>query len=76
MKLGSIELHQDLLETPGMLVPEEAKSKTREYMPLYKLGEIWDIAMAALLRLPMQVCLHGITRSCAVALSIHWESSG
>ncbi|KAJ6837591.1 peroxisomal 2,4-dienoyl-CoA reductase-like [Iris pallida] len=37
-------------DTPGMrkLVPEEANNKTREYMPLYKLGERWDIAMAAL----------------------------
>ncbi|CAA7016263.1 unnamed protein product [Microthlaspi erraticum] len=36
--------------TPGMskLVPEEIESKAREYMPLYKLGEKWDIAMAAL----------------------------
>ena len=36
--------------TPGMskLVPEEIENKTREYMPLYKLGEKWDIAMAAL----------------------------
>jgi peroxisomal 2,4-dienoyl-CoA reductase len=36
--------------TPGMskLVPEEIESKARDYMPLYKLGEKWDIAMAAL----------------------------
>ncbi|XP_072966368.1 peroxisomal 2,4-dienoyl-CoA reductase [(3E)-enoyl-CoA-producing]-like [Typha angustifolia] len=36
--------------TPGMrkLVPDEMTSRTREYMPLYKLGEKWDIAMAAL----------------------------
>jgi peroxisomal 2,4-dienoyl-CoA reductase len=36
--------------TPGMskLVPEEIENKTREYMPLYKVGEKWDIAMAAL----------------------------
>ncbi|XP_010495242.1 PREDICTED: peroxisomal 2,4-dienoyl-CoA reductase-like [Camelina sativa] len=36
--------------TPGMskLVPEEIENKTREYMSLYKLGEKWDIAMAAL----------------------------
>lgn len=38
-------------DTPGMskLVPDEIESKAREdYMPLYKLGEKWDIAMAAL----------------------------
>ncbi|KAH0455166.1 hypothetical protein IEQ34_015198 [Dendrobium chrysotoxum] len=36
--------------TPGMqkLAPEEMKNKAREYMPLYRLGEKWDIAMAAL----------------------------
>lgn len=36
--------------TPGTrkLVPEEMKSKTREFMPLFKLGDKWDIAMAAL----------------------------
>ncbi|KAM0950809.1 putative 2,4-dienoyl-CoA reductase ((2E)-enoyl-CoA-producing) [Dioscorea sansibarensis] len=36
--------------TPGTrkLVPEEMKSKTRELMPLFKLGDKWDIAMAAL----------------------------
>lgn len=36
--------------TPGMrkLVPEEMKNRNRDYMPLYKLGERWDIAMAAL----------------------------
>ncbi|XP_040986960.1 peroxisomal 2,4-dienoyl-CoA reductase [(3E)-enoyl-CoA-producing] [Juglans microcarpa x Juglans regia] len=37
-------------DTPGMskLAPEEINSKARDYMPLYKLGEKWDIAMAAL----------------------------
>ncbi|XAR67258.1 2,4-dienoyl-CoA reductase (NADPH) [Bertholletia excelsa] len=37
-------------DTPGMskLVPDEINSKATEYMPLYKLGEKWDIAMAAL----------------------------
>ncbi|XP_062168639.1 peroxisomal 2,4-dienoyl-CoA reductase [(3E)-enoyl-CoA-producing] isoform X2 [Alnus glutinosa] len=37
-------------DTPGMskLVPDEINSKARDYMPLYKLGEKWDIAMAAL----------------------------
>ena len=37
-------------DTPGLskLLPEEIKSKTREYMPLYKVGEKWDIAMSAL----------------------------
>ncbi|XP_059444014.1 peroxisomal 2,4-dienoyl-CoA reductase [(3E)-enoyl-CoA-producing] [Corylus avellana] len=37
-------------DTPGMskLVPDEINSKAREYMPLYKLGEKWDIAMTAL----------------------------
>ncbi|KAK2972039.1 hypothetical protein RJ640_005059 [Escallonia rubra] len=37
-------------DTAGMskLVPDEINNKTREYMPLYKLGEKWDIAMAAL----------------------------
>lgn len=35
--------------TPGLrkLAPEEMKSKTKEYMPLYRAGERWDIAMAA-----------------------------
>lgn len=37
-------------DTPGMskLAPKEIGSKAREYMPLYKLGDKWDIAMAAL----------------------------
>ncbi|CAI9755972.1 unnamed protein product [Fraxinus pennsylvanica] len=37
-------------DTTGMrkLVPQEINSKARDYMPLYKLGEKWDIAMAAL----------------------------
>ncbi|XP_050107169.1 peroxisomal 2,4-dienoyl-CoA reductase [(3E)-enoyl-CoA-producing] [Malus sylvestris] len=37
-------------DTPGMskLVPAEINSKARDYMPLYKLGDKWDIAMAAL----------------------------
>ena len=37
-------------DTPGMrkLGPDEIKSKTREVMPLFKLGEKWDIAMAAI----------------------------
>lgn len=37
-------------DTTGMskLVPEEIVNNTRELMPLYKLGEKWDIAMAAL----------------------------
>ncbi|GLT71641.1 hypothetical protein SLA2020_436430 [Shorea laevis] len=37
-------------DTPGMskLAPDEIESKARDYMPLYKLGEKWDIAMAAL----------------------------
>ncbi|XP_021741266.1 peroxisomal 2,4-dienoyl-CoA reductase-like [Chenopodium quinoa] len=36
-------------DTPGMskLAPEEITSKAKDYMPLYKLGEKWDIAMAA-----------------------------
>ncbi|CAK9174999.1 unnamed protein product [Ilex paraguariensis] len=36
-------------DTAGIskLAPEEINSKAREYMPLYKLGEKWDIAMAA-----------------------------
>ncbi|CAL0333663.1 unnamed protein product [Lupinus luteus] len=36
--------------TPGMskLAPDEITSKDREERPLYKLGEKWDIAMAAL----------------------------
>ncbi|KAJ6756609.1 PEROXISOMAL 24-DIENOYL-COA REDUCTASE [Salix purpurea] len=35
---------------PGMskLVPEEINGKADDFMPLYKLGEKWDIAMAAL----------------------------
>ncbi|KAF9587616.1 hypothetical protein IFM89_004448 [Coptis chinensis] len=35
--------------TPGMskLGPDEAKSKIGDMLPLYKLGERWDIAMAA-----------------------------
>ncbi|RVW25614.1 Peroxisomal 2,4-dienoyl-CoA reductase [Vitis vinifera] len=37
-------------DTAGMskLAPEEISNKAREIMPLYKLGEKWDIAMAAL----------------------------
>ncbi|EOY14144.1 Short-chain dehydrogenase-reductase B [Theobroma cacao] len=37
-------------DTPGIskLAPEEINSKARDYMPLYKLGDKWDIAMAAL----------------------------
>uniref|UniRef100_A0A7N0TID1 2,4-dienoyl-CoA reductase [(3E)-enoyl-CoA-producing] n=1 Tax=Kalanchoe fedtschenkoi TaxID=63787 RepID=A0A7N0TID1_KALFE len=37
-------------DTVGMskLAPDEMTSKARDYMPLYKLGEKWDIAMAAL----------------------------
>ncbi|PQQ02468.1 peroxisomal 2 4-dienoyl-CoA reductase [Prunus yedoensis var. nudiflora] len=37
-------------DTPGMskLAPSEINSKARDYMPLYKLGDKWDIAMAAL----------------------------
>lgn len=37
-------------DTPGMskLAPDEISSKARVYMPLYKLGEKWDIAMTAL----------------------------
>ncbi|XP_073281367.1 peroxisomal 2,4-dienoyl-CoA reductase [(3E)-enoyl-CoA-producing]-like [Primulina huaijiensis] len=36
-------------DTTGMskLVPPEMNSKARDYMPLYKVGEKWDIAMAA-----------------------------
>ncbi|KAK9741283.1 hypothetical protein RND81_03G094700 [Saponaria officinalis] len=36
-------------DTPGMskLAPDEIQSKANDYMPLYKLGEKWDIAMAA-----------------------------
>ncbi|RWW62879.1 hypothetical protein BHE74_00029983 [Ensete ventricosum] len=39
-----------IADTPGMrkLAPGEMQSKSREYRPLYKLGERWDIAMAAL----------------------------
>lgn len=37
-------------DTPGMskLAPEEINNKARDYIPLYKLGEKWDIAMATL----------------------------
>ncbi|KAJ8493299.1 hypothetical protein OPV22_015020 [Ensete ventricosum] len=37
-------------DTPGMrkLAPEEMQNKYSEFGPLYKLGERWDIAMAAL----------------------------
>ncbi|KAL5543715.1 hypothetical protein UlMin_007499 [Ulmus minor] len=37
-------------DTPGMseLVPDEISSKAKDYMPLYKEGEKWDIAMSAL----------------------------
>lgn len=37
-------------DTPGMnkLAPDEISNKTREDKPLFKLGEKWDIAMAAL----------------------------
>ncbi|KAL1559898.1 2,4-dienoyl-CoA reductase [(2E)-enoyl-CoA-producing] [Salvia divinorum] len=36
-------------DTAGLskLLPDEIGNKTRDYMPLYKLGEKWDIAMAA-----------------------------
>ncbi|KAK9156241.1 hypothetical protein Sjap_003721 [Stephania japonica] len=30
------------------LLPAEAKGRAKDYMPLFKLGEKWDIAMAAL----------------------------
>ncbi|OVA05564.1 Glucose/ribitol dehydrogenase [Macleaya cordata] len=37
-------------DTTGLskLVPDEAENKIKDYMPLYKLGEKWDIAMSAL----------------------------
>ncbi|KAF5728114.1 Short-chain dehydrogenase-reductase B [Tripterygium wilfordii] len=37
-------------DTTGMdkLAPQEITNKSRDYMPLYKVGEKWDIAMAAL----------------------------
>ncbi|XP_065870992.1 peroxisomal 2,4-dienoyl-CoA reductase [(3E)-enoyl-CoA-producing]-like [Euphorbia lathyris] len=37
-------------DTPGMskLVPDEINSQRKQFQPLYKLGEKWDIAMAAL----------------------------
>ncbi|GAV73496.1 adh_short_C2 domain-containing protein [Cephalotus follicularis] len=37
-------------DTPGMskLAPDDIDSKARDFMPLYKLGEKWDIAIAAL----------------------------
>lgn len=37
-------------DTTGLskLLPEEINNKTREYMPLYRIGEKWDIAMSAL----------------------------
>ncbi|KAF3961097.1 hypothetical protein ACB098_11G020600 [Castanea mollissima] len=37
-------------DTPGMskLAPDEINSRSKDYMPLYKLGEKWDIAMAAI----------------------------
>lgn len=37
-------------DTPGMskLAPEDISNKASDYMPLFKLGEKWDIAMAAL----------------------------
>lgn len=36
-------------DTAGLskLLPEEINNKMREYSPLYKVGEKWDIAMAA-----------------------------
>lgn len=36
-------------DTTGLskLLPDEINNKTRDYMPLFKLGEKWDIAMAA-----------------------------
>lgn len=39
-----------ITDTPGMykLAPDEISNKTREDKPLFKLGEKWDIAMAAL----------------------------
>ena len=37
-------------DTPGMskLDPKEIKNKTRDHMPLFKIGDKWDIAMASL----------------------------
>lgn len=37
-------------DTPGLrkLAPEEMNNKAQEYMPIYRLGKKWDIAMAAL----------------------------
>ncbi|GAB4854725.1 hypothetical protein Ancab_023311 [Ancistrocladus abbreviatus] len=37
-------------DTPGMskLAPQEIENSARESMPLFKIGERWDIAMAAL----------------------------
>lgn len=37
-------------DTTGLskLAPSEMNSKARDYMPLYKVGEKWDIAMAAI----------------------------
>lgn len=37
-------------DTTGLskLAPEEIINKARDYMPLYKIGEKWDIAMSAL----------------------------
>ena len=39
-----------IADTAGMskLGPDEINSKARDYMPLFKLGEKWDIAMSAL----------------------------
>ncbi|KAI3456669.1 hypothetical protein Pfo_013332 [Paulownia fortunei] len=36
-------------DTAGLskLLPKEINNKTRDYLPLYKVGEKWDIAMAA-----------------------------
>ncbi|KAG1365121.1 putative peroxisomal 2,4-dienoyl-CoA reductase [Cocos nucifera] len=50
--------------TPGLrkLYPEEMTSKTQEYMPLFKFGEKWDIAMAALyLASDAGKCVNGTT---------------
>ncbi|KAJ0017823.1 hypothetical protein Pint_12136 [Pistacia integerrima] len=51
MILESMELHQGPIgDTAGVskLAPDEILNKERQHMPLFKLGEKWDIAMAAI----------------------------
>ncbi|GAU16902.1 hypothetical protein TSUD_368520 [Trifolium subterraneum] len=52
--------------TPGMskLVPDEIDSTATDEMPLFKLGEKWDIAMAALYLVSDAGFIHEVVRPC------------